>query len=275
MKHIFDLYEDTACCSTPANTTGMGNPMPAGDGTHGSEPLSPTAKAKKEKAKKRKVQEGVLDDIDMNLKAGDELITFVKWFVEQYAKKYAKKINVEDAENNLMKCTKVSDGTATIDIKIIEDDYYVKYFEADRLYITADGMKDCPVKTVKYINAKYGIQMNLEAADTGDLNVEVYVDNGKSYGDINCVFSHKIKGYVRLGDIKCDRFHMLDQATITRVSFGTFSEMLEIDLADCRNLLTANLNTTCKQTVKLSKKYVANELIRSGFISPSVEILIK
>jgi hypothetical protein len=273
MKHIFDLYEDSAI-ATPGNTMGMGNPMPAADNTPGSEPVAPTAKTKKEKAKKRKIQEGVLGDIDTNLKAGDELIAFVKWFVGQYANKYAKKINVEDAENSLMKCTTVSDGTATIDLKVIEDDYYVKYFEADRLYITADGMKDCPVKTVKYINAKYEIQMNLETADTGNLNVEIYADNGRIYGDINCILSHKIKDSVRFGDIKCDKFRLLDQGTITKVSFGNFSVILEADLADCKNLLTANLNNICRQAVKLSKNYVINELKRTGIISPSIEIVL-
>ena len=273
MKHIFDLYEDSAIAS-PGNTMGMGNPMPAGDNTPGSEPVAPTAKAKKEKAKK-KVQEGILDDIDTNLAAGDELIKFVNWYVGQYVKKYSKKVDVDEATNCLIKCTTVSNDVATIDIKYIEDDYYLKYFEADRLYIPVDGMKDIPVKTIKYINAKYGVQMNLETADTGDLNVEAYIDNGKTYGDISCVFSHKVKNHVFLGNIKCNRFRMLDQGTIAEVHFGIFSEMLEVDLADCNSLLTANLNTTCKQAVKLSKKFVANELIRSGFISPSVEILIK
>ena len=54
MKHLTDILREE--CSTPCNTTGMGNPMPAEEGVPGSEPLA-TAKSKKEKKKKHKTEE--------------------------------------------------------------------------------------------------------------------------------------------------------------------------------------------------------------------------
>ena len=54
MKRLIDILREE--CSTPCNTTGMGNPMPAGEDAPGSEPLA-TAKAKKEKKKKSKKTE--------------------------------------------------------------------------------------------------------------------------------------------------------------------------------------------------------------------------
>lgn len=54
MKRLIDILREE--CATPGNTVGMGNPMPAGEGVPGSEPLV-TAKAKKEKKKKNKTEE--------------------------------------------------------------------------------------------------------------------------------------------------------------------------------------------------------------------------
>ena len=65
--------------ATPGNTMGMGNPMPAGDGSLGSEPIYPigskTAKCKKEKHKK-KLKESLLD-IDDTIN-DDEVLRFKK-----------------------------------------------------------------------------------------------------------------------------------------------------------------------------------------------------
>ena len=105
MKDIFDLYEDGGICATPANTMGMGNPMPAGvsaDGI-GSEPLvGKTAKAKKEKSKKeikdRKLSdanESILDDIDATIDAGSDLVKFIDWYVGQYEIQYGIKLIVK------------------------------------------------------------------------------------------------------------------------------------------------------------------------------------
>lgn len=52
MKSLYELYLECECCAIPANTTGMGNPMPPTDTTPGSEPM--TNKIYKSKKKKKK-----------------------------------------------------------------------------------------------------------------------------------------------------------------------------------------------------------------------------
>lgn len=55
MKSLYKIYEECAgITATPANTCGMGNPMPPTDGEVGSEPMRCCAKSKKEKIKKKK-----------------------------------------------------------------------------------------------------------------------------------------------------------------------------------------------------------------------------
>lgn len=53
MKRLFDYLKEE-CMATPANTMGMGNPMPPTGDNFGSEPLVPTAKVKNEKPKKKR-----------------------------------------------------------------------------------------------------------------------------------------------------------------------------------------------------------------------------
>jgi mRNA-degrading endonuclease RelE of RelBE toxin-antitoxin system len=85
MKYIFELYNecDGSICSTPANTLGMGNPMlPGENGEVGSEPIC--AKCKKEKVKKKKssedskIKEGLLSDMEDNLKIGKNESEFIE-----------------------------------------------------------------------------------------------------------------------------------------------------------------------------------------------------
>ena len=54
MKNLKIYLEDAGLAATPANTMGLGNPMPPTEGQPGSEPMVPTAKSKKEKCKKCK-----------------------------------------------------------------------------------------------------------------------------------------------------------------------------------------------------------------------------
>ena len=57
MKHLKDIVKEMEGGATPANTMGMGNPMPPTDGCCGSEPLAPI----KKKTKKKPVKEAFFD----------------------------------------------------------------------------------------------------------------------------------------------------------------------------------------------------------------------
>ena len=54
MKHLIDILIEMEGVATPGNKMGMGNPMMPTDSTPGTEPLIGTAKAKREKIKKRR-----------------------------------------------------------------------------------------------------------------------------------------------------------------------------------------------------------------------------
>ena len=83
MKNIIDFYECGLNAGTPANTLGMGNPMPATDTTLGSEPLIPAKKCKNTKCKKEKIDEAsLLGDIEDTIQAGDDVVEFAQWFLE-------------------------------------------------------------------------------------------------------------------------------------------------------------------------------------------------
>ena len=57
MKQLKDILKEEGVFATPANTMGMGNPMPPTDGCCGSEPLAPI----KKKTKKKPVKEAFFD----------------------------------------------------------------------------------------------------------------------------------------------------------------------------------------------------------------------
>ena len=94
MKSIADIYNENAeVTATPANTTGMGNPMPPTETNPGSEPL--TGKCKKEcKKKKFKkcVKEGLLSGQDNVLNQGNMTIADMCMFHWKYGKSYRYKV---------------------------------------------------------------------------------------------------------------------------------------------------------------------------------------
>lgn len=93
MKNIADIYNENAeVVATPANTTGMGNPMAPTDTENGSEPL--VAKCKKDKKKKCKkcVKEGLLSGQDNVLDQGNKAIADMCLFHWKYSKSYLYKV---------------------------------------------------------------------------------------------------------------------------------------------------------------------------------------
>ena len=281
MKNIFDLYEN-GCCATPGNTTGMGNPMPAGENTIGSEPLTHTAKTKKEKSKKEvkegilddnAVSESILDDIDTNLEIGDDLLNFVNWYVGQYEIQYGDKVDSEKAKETLLKCTTVSKGIATIDINLI-DDYVIKYFDADVFFITKDGMKNIPVHTIKYLNAEFGVQINSFVTDLSKLNVIAFENNGNIYTCIKCVISRTAKGNViKFGKIECDKFDLVNE-TIDSVVFDKNSIIIGLNLLECPKLEDA-YNVPHVDELKITKHFAVKQIKRTGLVPQSTDVTIK
>ena len=116
MKDIYDIYE-TEGCVTPANTMGMGNPMLPTAEEPGTEPL--TAKAKREK-KRKVVKEGILADVETNMRKGDDLaktlLPFIEWYIDGQVREY-KKFNKETLMDLYMESMSLEDkNTIIIDL---------------------------------------------------------------------------------------------------------------------------------------------------------------
>lgn len=95
MKNLIDYIEECGeGCATPSNTIGMGNPMPPTEDHPGSEPVS-APDPKKEKKRKKKVNEGVFDT-EENLDNSRKHI-ILNWFEKVGGKDQAKKeIQIDD-----------------------------------------------------------------------------------------------------------------------------------------------------------------------------------
>lgn len=279
MKHIFDIYEDGAIAATPGNTMGMGNPMPAGEDTLGSEPLvGKKAKCKKEKFKKE-VKEGILDDIETNLQVGDDIMKFANWIVNQHVEIYPN-INSEDVINILINGITISGNTAILDIKkLYNTGDFVKYFSEDRLILTNKGVKALSknIKTIKYINCgEYGLQVSSIASDISNINFEVYADEGRTYADINMNFPNKYvkSGTIKLGKITGD-IVKISNSNIDSLMIDTDSIILELDLQECGGLsrIYGKMPNTLYK-LKLNKYTVDCLLKNQGIVSWSTNLTI-
>ena len=147
MKDIYDIYE-TEGCATPANTMGIGNPMLPTAEEPGTEPL--TAKAKKEK-KRKAVKEGILADVETNMRKGDDLakilLPFIEWYVDNQVREY-KKCNKETLMDMYMKIMSVEDkNTIVIDLSKDTSSF------AD-IMVVKDAIPG-NIKTIKVYNCKY------------------------------------------------------------------------------------------------------------------------
>ena len=104
MKHIIDFYENEIV-ATPANTSGMGNPMPATDNTAGSEPLV-GKRCKKAKCKKEKISEASILDIDGTLAETDAAICIIDYVKFLAASKRLETYEDNDVNDIIRYCVK-------------------------------------------------------------------------------------------------------------------------------------------------------------------------
>lgn len=263
MKHIIDFYENEIV-ATPANTTGMGNLAAPTDTTVGTEPLDPKHPKNKKKKKECKVAEGVLSDIDASLNATDEVIEFARWYTTMQLD--GKGEVAEDAIAMLLSGLKYNgNGEWTIDVGA-QYDFKGKpgRYDPDRLLIPRTGLPK-NVKKITYINAKYGIYLASYAGDISDLTVEVFKDNHRTFGDLECAFKMATAGNdIKLGSVTCDTFKInhpkMETLTIKD------NTILEVRLDNNPELETVYGRFPNASLVKLSNKLVTHTLAQNGLI---------
>lgn len=263
MKHIIDFYENEIV-ATPANTMGMGNPAAPTDTTVGTEPLDPKYPRNKKKKKECKVAEGVLSDINASLNATDEVIEFARWYTT--AQLDGKGEVAEDAIAMLLSGLKHNgNGEWTIDVGA-QYDFKGKpgKYDPDRLLIPKTGLPK-NVKKITYINAKYGIYLASYAGDISDFTIEVFKDNHRTFGDLECAFKMATAGNdIKLGNVTCDTFKInhpkMETLTIKD------NTILEVRLDNNPELETVYGRFPNASLVKLSNKLVTHTLAQNGLI---------
>ena len=289
MKSIIDFYE-CGINATPANTMGMGNPCAPTDTTVGSEPLVPNCKkgkCKKEKAKKsEKIEEAsVLGDVEDTIQAGDDVVEFAQWFIDSAEEGFAlmgnDKFDSEGVLPSFAACiTSPSKGVFIIDtFKIFDSKNKGALHLCDRMHLTEKSLKKLPkyVKTIKIYNFKYSdYYLSCYTNDISKLNIEVYADEGKSYGDLACIFWNKLKNKnVKFGQITCSKFRIGTYASkIESIMLAKDSTMIEVDLSENENLTDIYGRFEHAMTVKFPRQLVARQLASAGIIPHGCELRI-
>ena len=267
MVTIYDIYNIDECgeiSAIPANTSGMGNPAAPTDTTVGTEPLDPKHPRNKKKKKECKVAEGVLSDIDASLNASDEVIEFARWYTT--AQLDGKGEVAEDAIAMLLSGLKHNgNGEWTIDVGV-QYDFKGKpgKYDPDRLLIPRTGLPK-NVKKITYINAKYGIFLASYAGDISDFTIEVFKDNHRTFGDLECAFKMATAGNdIKLGNVTCDAFK-INQPKMETLSIKD-NTILEVRLDNNPELETVYGRFPNASLVKLGNKLVTHTLAQNGLI---------
>lgn len=282
MKSIIDFYE-CGLNATPSNTMGMGNPCAPTDTEVGSEPLVPNKKKKKTKTKE-KIDEASILDIEGTMQVGDDIVEFAHWFLEATIEGFSLtdgaklKINFDDYLPKLASCVvSPSKGVFILDTYKLFDANCSKV--CDRIHLTEKALKNMPkgLKTIKIYNFKYGeYQMSCYTHDVSKLNIEVYADEGKSYGDLICVFWSKNKNKnVKLGKITCSNFKVGTYASkIESIMLAKDSTMITVDLSENENLTDIYGRFEHAMSVKFPRQLVARQLASAGIIPHGCELRI-
>lgn len=268
MKNLYNIYEDSIT-ATPANTIGMGNPMLPTVEEPGTEPLTPTAKPKK---KKKQVKEGILDSMDDVLDKGDKATEFVNWFVEQVCKEFNKYAPEKDALlSELYNMVTVDKDTVIIDMS--------KNTGKTDFDILVIYDKPIPswVKTLKIINqGRWPVHFNSYFTDISSCNIEIYSDNGKSYGKMSASFKTKDNDTIKFGNIICDEL-LIAARKATSIILGSDSIILELDIQSMPNLTAIYDNKSLHnlQKIRATKNYIKHQLCQAGILPWGIDLYIK
>lgn len=265
MTNIYDIYSECEC-ATPANTIGMGNPMLPTAEEPGTEPL--TAKAKREK-KRKVVKEGILADVETNMRKGDDLtktlLPFIEWYVDGQVREY-KKFNKETLMNLYMESMSLEDKN-TIIIDLSKDGSSF----AD-IMVVKDAIPG-NIKTIKVYNCKYEFRIQSYIGDLSNIDIEVYRDNGKSFSNIVASFKSKVGEHIRFGKLICSDFELRCMAET--VTIGNDSVILTLDTSASSSLTNIYGKLSNVDDAILNHKLVKTQLCQSGFLPWGCKLTVK
>ena len=213
---------------------------------------------------KSSIYEGLLKGQSETLKGGDDLIKFVKWFVDQHAAELSG-VDSEAAFNAMMNGAELKGDTVIIDTEKAYD-HMIKRFDPDRMIIKTELMPS-NIKNIKIINCKHGgYIINSYISDLSQFNIEVYRDNGNKYGNIIVAFKMKTTGdTVKFGNIKAGRFNM-SSPKIKTIEIGKDCDILVSDFGECTVLEDIKGNLGMPDEILLSRHFIKYQLVKSGIL---------
>lgn len=230
------------------------------------------------------ILEASLLDIEGSIAEGDDVIEFAQWLLNSVIYGFeltgakCRTADIEDALSKMATCvSSPSKGVYVINTNKLFDNALIENY--DRLHITEKSLKELPkkVKTIKIYNFKYGqYQLSCYTHDISKLNIEVYADEGKSYGDLQVVFWNKLKNKnVKLGNLVCLSFKCgTYSAKIESILIGKNSIMIDVDLSDNENLIDVYCRFEHASQVKFPRQLVARQLASAGIIPHGCELRI-
>lgn len=212
---------------------------------------------------KSSIHEGLLKGQAETLKGGDDIIKFVKWFVDQHVAEETV-VDPELAFNAMMKATEIKGDTVIIDTDKAYD-HMIKRFDPDRLIIKTELMPS-NIKNIKIINCKHGYMINSYISDLSQFNIEVYTDNGNMYANIIVAFKMKTTGVaVKFGNIKAKRFNM-SSPKIKTIEIGKDCDILIPDFGECTVLEDIKGSLGMPEQLHVSRHFVKCQLVKSGLL---------
>jgi hypothetical protein len=231
------------------------------------------------------LEASLLGDIEDTIQAGDDVVEFAQWLIDSAEEGFKlagnDKFDSEGVLPALAACiTSPSKGVFIVDIfKIFDSNSKGAVHLCDRIHLTEKSLKKLPkyVKTIKIYNFKYGdYQLSCYTNDISKINVEVYADEGRSYGNLKLAFWNKIKDKnVKLGKITCSNFKVGTYSSkIESIMLAKDSTMIEVDLSENENLTDIYGRFEHAMSVKFPRQLVARQLASAGIIPHGCELKI-
>jgi hypothetical protein len=283
MKHIIDFYENEIV-ATPANTSGMGNPMPATDNAAGSEPLV-GKRCKKTKCKKEKISEASILDIDGTLAETDAamcIVEYVKFLAES---KSLEKYNDEEINDIIRYCVKYKVLTSNKPGEIV--------CNYDALAAGARDDRKSFAFSYSLVCSSSGIEMrtnnfpkSIKKLTFENFGTEVCLDfygnNDLSHVDLEFVEGHiKIMpmtddAVVKLGKVNCNTLYIRDNRNRDirpkGISLKTGSKIQILDLSKCERLGSLIGKKIDIGSLILHQNFVGYMVHNSGFVNQNTTV---
>lgn len=283
MKTISDIYnENVEIVTTPANTTGMGNPMAPTDTENGSEPIV----TKRKKKCKKCVKEGLLSGQDPTLKDGENIACILDYVNILAKSKSLERYDESDIKDVIDYCMKYNALMCNKPGEIVCD--YSNFEKGGR-----DGDRKSFAMTYSLVFSSSGIEINTNLLtksikkitfknfDT-DLCLDIYGNNDLSSVDLEFPEGHLMiitmtdDAIVKLGKVNCNTLYVRDNRNrgihSKGISLKSGSKIQILDLSKCERLGSLIGKKLDIGSLILHQNFVGYAVHNSGFVNQNTNV---